>query len=212
MGVIIPISKIQVWELNRSIIHSTFTKCPLCARPCAGHWRYGCSDRSPSQMDLAKKSSRVLAFGLLDPGAPSTLSRLGLSLILSHDSTFPCFKSSSVGSFPHLRPISHLSSKPTYRKSISHSNVPAKASRLCLIGLSRSHDYFQTNHCAMKRNAISQTWVVYPFLDVERGTKETNKDHQNFKRKKNPNLSVFLVRQRNTHQPRNSMYSSLKVD
>lgn len=130
MGVIISISAIQLWELNKSVIHSTFTECLLCARPCAGHWRYGYGHRNPSQIDLTGKSSRVWALGLLDPEAPSTLSRLGLfpSVSLLY---FPLFEFTLCWIL--FTPAHH---QPSQRKSISHPSSSSKGSRLCLISLS----------------------------------------------------------------------------
>lgn len=124
-----------VWELNRSITHSAFMECQLCARSCAGHWRY----RRPSQMDLPGKSSRVLALDLLGPGAPSALQGLGLSFslsLLASELYFPLFEVtlSQILSTP----VPHQPSlhQPSQRKSSSHPSSSSRASRLCLMSLS----------------------------------------------------------------------------
>lgn len=67
----------------------------------------------------------------------------------------------------------------------------------------------------MKSNAlISQTWVVYPLLEVETGMKAILiKTIRALKEKKNKVEFINLPEKRtHVHQPRNSRYSSLRVD
>lgn len=62
---------------------------------------------------------------------------------------------------------------------------------------------------AQKRNdLISQTWVAYPLLVVEKGMKETLTKTIRALREKNPKLSLLTYQTK----PRNSMCRSLRVD
>lgn len=121
--------------------------------------------------------------------------------LLSHYSTFLCLNSLSVGSFSHLLTTSH----PRERVFLILV-VPAKAQGYVSSVFHRSHDYSQTNYCAMKSNAlISQTWVVYPLLEVETGMKAILTKTIRALKEKKPKLSLL------TCQKKEHMYTSQEI-